>query len=191
VNWDPETLYGELLRSLDRTNPAHLALMYEATWLFRGAGGGYCVFDGGLPELTTHAAVAAPYAHVTAPLRRVVDRVGLVVCESICRDVPVPDWVRHGLPGLPAIMTASDDMAEAVERSCAAAVTAATMRERVGETFGGSIVDVTPGAGLVQISDPPILAAVEGECVAGDEVTVELVEADVARRNVRFQVVGG
>jgi exoribonuclease R len=88
-------------------------------------------------------------------------------------------------------MRASDDRAEAVERACAAAVTAATMRERVGETFGGSIVDVTPGAGLVQISDPPILAAVEGECVAGDEVTVELVEADVARRNVRFQVVGG
>jgi exoribonuclease R len=191
VNWPAETLYGELLRSLDRTNPAHLALMYEATWLFRGAGGGYCVFDGGLPELPTHAAVAAPYAHVTAPLRRVVDRVGLVVCESICRDVPVPDWARQGLPGLPAIMVASDDRAEAVERSCAAAVTAATLRQRVGETFDGSIVDVSTGGGLVQISDPPILAAVEGECVAGDEVTVELIEADVTRRNVLFQVVGG
>src|SRR5665811_2170238 len=82
--------YGELLRSLDRVNPQHLALIHEATALFRVAG--YSPFDGGVPELTQHAAVAAPYAHVTAPLRRLVDRFGLVVCESICSDAPVPDW---------------------------------------------------------------------------------------------------
>jgi len=138
-----------------------------------------------------HAAVAAPYVHVSAPLRRLVDRFGLVVCESICRDVPVPGWVRQGLPVMPEIMTASDRLAEAVERACADAVTAATMRHRLGETFRGSIVDVTTSGGLVQISDPTILAPVQGECSAGGEVTVRLVEADVAKRSVRFQVVEG
>ena len=37
------------------------------------------------PRSDEHAAVAAPYAHVTAPLRRLVDRFALVVCEAVCR----------------------------------------------------------------------------------------------------------
>jgi len=108
VTWPAEMLYGELLRSLDRTNPSQLALMHEAGWLFRGAGAGYSFFDGGVPEQTMHAAVAASYAHVTAPLDRLVDRFALLVCESVFRDVEVPDWVRQGLPVVPEIMTASD-----------------------------------------------------------------------------------
>jgi exoribonuclease R len=190
VTWPPEVLYGELLRSLDRANPRHVALMHEAGWLFRGAGAGYTVFDGGVPEVILHEAVAAPYAHVTAPLRRVVDRYGLVVCESICRDEPVPDRVRHGLHAVPAIMAASDHLADAVERACAGAVAAAALRHRIGESFGGMIVDVAGGLALVQLRDPLILAPVTGECTAGAEVTVRLVEADVDRRTVRFEVVG-
>lgn len=138
-----------------------------------------------------HAVVAAPYAHVTAPLRRLVDRFALVVCESICHDVPVPDWVRQGLPVMPEIMTASDRLADAVERTCADAVKAATLRHRVGETFRGSIVDVASDGALVQISDPTILAPVAGRCSAGAEVTVRLIEADVARCSVRFQKESG
>jgi exoribonuclease R len=189
VTWPPEMLYGELLRLLDRTNPKHLALIHEAAALFRGAG--YTPFDGGVPELTRHAAVAAPYAQVTAPLRRLVDRFGLVVCESICRDTPVPDWVRHALPILPEIMASSDQVTNAVERACTDAVEAATLQHRVGETFRASVVDVSQNGGLVQISDPPILAWADGASAAGAEAMVELVEADVARRSVRFQVVGG
>ena len=58
-----------------------------------------------------------------------------------------------------------------------------------GETFRGSVVDVTEKGGLVQISDPAILASADGECSAGDEVTAKLIEADVDRRRVQFQVV--
>jgi len=189
VVWPPEHLYGELLRSLDRTNPQHLALIHEATALFRGAD--YTFFDGGVPELTRHAAVAAPYAHVTAPLRRLVDRFGLVVCESICRDTQVPDWVRQALPTLPEIMTDSDHLASAVEHACTDAVEAAALQHRVGETFRALIVDVTQHGGLVQISDPAILAPVDGASAAGVEAMVRLVEADLATRSVRFEVVSG
>ena len=40
--------YGEFVRGLDRTNPRHLALIHEATALFRGAG--YTAFDGEPPD---------------------------------------------------------------------------------------------------------------------------------------------
>ena len=189
VAWPPEMLYGELLRSLDRNNPRHLTLIHAATSLFRGAG--YTPFDGGVPELTLHAAVAAPYAHVTAPLRRLVDRFGLIICESICRGEPVPDWLRRALPTLPEIMNTSDHLANAMERECTDAVEAAAMQHRVGETFRAMVVDVTKNGGLVQVTDPAILAPVEGASAAGVEVRVQLIEADVARRNVRFRVVEG
>ena len=189
VTWPPEMLYGELLRLLDRTDPKHLALIHEARALFRGAG--YTPFDGGVPELTRHAAVAAPYAHVTAPLRRLVDRFGLVVCESICSDTPVPNWVRHALPTLPDIMASSDQLANAVERACTDAVEAAALQHRVGDSFRASVVDVTRNGALVQISDPVTLAHADGLSSAGAEVTVKLIEADVAKRSVRFQVVDG
>jgi hypothetical protein len=92
---------------------------------------------------------------------------------------------------MPAIMASSDHLADSVALACAEAVNAAALRHRVGETFGGTIVDVVRGTGLVQLRDPLILAPVVGECIAGAEVTVRLVEADVAQRLVRFQVVGG
>jgi VacB/RNase II family 3'-5' exoribonuclease len=189
VTWPAEMLYGELLRSLDRTNPKHLALIYEATSLFRGAG--YTPFDGSVPDLMLHAAVAAPYAHVTAPLRRLVDRFGLVLCESLCRETPVPDWVRSAMPSLPQIMATSEQLANAVERTCTDAVEAAVLQHRVGQTFRGSVVDVTQNGGLVQISEPPILAHADGvsSVGAGAEVTVSLIEADIVKHSVRFQVV--
>ena len=53
---------------------------------------------------TAASAVAAPYAHVTAPLRRLVDRFALVVCEAACRGAEVPDAVRAALPEVPDLM---------------------------------------------------------------------------------------
>jgi len=189
VTWPTDVRYGELLRSLDRTNPRHLALIHEATALFRGAS--YTTFDGRVPELTRHAAVAAPYAHVTAPLRRLVDRFALVVCESVCRDAAVPDWVLHALPTLPEIMSESEHLAGAVGRACTDAVEAAVLQHRVGETFRATVVDVTSSGCLVQVSDPAILAIADGSASSGDEVVVNLIEADVAKRRVRFQLTGG
>ncbi|MEO5981425.1 MAG: RNB domain-containing ribonuclease, partial [Pedococcus sp.] len=133
VEWRKDVPYGEFLRTLDRTDPRHLALIHEATALFRGAG--YTPFDGTVPQDPQHAAVAAAYAHVTAPLRRLVDRFGLAVCEAISAGTEVPGWAREALPSLPEVMSASDKMASAVERGCADAVDAAALADRVGEMF--------------------------------------------------------
>ena len=86
--WPEGMPYGEFLRTLDKSDPAHLAVVQAATSLFRGAG--YTAFDGELPpaDQQVQAAIAAPYAHVTAPLRRLVDRFGLVVCEAVRAVVP-------------------------------------------------------------------------------------------------------
>ena len=185
VDWPQDVRYGDLVRGLDRTNPRHLALIHEATSLFRGAG--YTAFDGPAPEVREHAAVAAPYAHVTAPLRRLVDRFGLVVCEAVSQGRPVPDAVRSALPGVPGLMKESDGRARAADRACADATEAAVLRGREGEQFRAVVVDHTDKGMEVQLVDLPVLARVTGDrAPLGAEVAARLESADVRAGKVLF-----
>ena len=184
--WPAEQGYGDFLRSLDRDDPKHLALIHAATTLFRGAG--YTPFDGDVPEQVEHAAVAEAYAHVTAPLRRLVDRFGLVVCEAISADREVPTWVRAALPGLPELMKDSDRRAGAADRLCADAVEAAVLQPRVGETFEAVVVDRDERGVEVQLLEVPVLARAKGEAELGASVSVRLESADVTTGQMRFVV---
>lgn len=187
--WPKTVRYGDFLRGLDPGDPRQVAILHAAGALFRGAG--YTPFDGGPPpeDQRVQAAIAAPYAHVTAPLRRLVDRFALVCCEALSAGRPVPEWCRAALPELPAAMQASDRRAGALERACVDTVEAALLAGRVGERFGAGVVELDErrGGGLVQLTDPPILARASGELPLGERVQVRLVEADVARRLVRFE----
>lgn len=191
VDWAEGTDHGTFLRSLDGTNPKHLALIHESTVLFRGAG--YTAFDGELPELVEQSAIGAPYAHVTAPLRRLVDRFGLALCTAISAGSDVPQWVREALPTLPELMETSDRRAGSVERATMDAVEAATLADRVDETFDAVVVDVPDGKDdrdelEVQLSEPPVLARAKGEAELGATVTVRLTAVDLTTGKVSFEV---
>jgi exoribonuclease R len=186
TRWPAEQQYGAFLRSLDREDPHQLALVHEASALFRGAG--YTPFDGDVPPASEHAAVADQYTHVTAPLRRLVDRFGLVVCAALCRDEPVPTWVREALAGLPTVMNRSDQLANRLDNLCTDTVEAAVLAPSVGEVFEAVVVDLRdkgPG-GIVQLRQPPVLAPVSGDVQLGATLRVRLVAADVGGRRVEF-----
>src|SRR4051812_37071598 len=85
VSWPPGMSYPEFVRSLDPRLPAHAAIMHEATGVGRGAG--YTAFDGTPPTDPGHFAIAAPYAHATAPLRRLQDRYVSECCLAACAGV--------------------------------------------------------------------------------------------------------
>jgi len=161
--------------------------VHEATALFRGAG--YTPFDGVSPDASTHAAVAAPYAHVTAPLRRLVDRFGLVVCEALARGVEVPGWARESLPALPDLMRTGTHKASAVERASTDAVEAAVMTARVGETFPAVVVDQgSKVAVVVQLSDPAIVGQARGVAELGAQVGVRCDGADISTGTVTLSL---
>jgi exoribonuclease R len=187
LRWDAETPYGEYLRSLDPHEPRQLALLHESAALFRGAG--YTPFEGAPPEQAEQAAVAAPYAHVTAPLRRLVDRFALAICSALCAGADVPDWARAALAELPAAMADSDRRAGALERGCLDAAEAAVLASAVGRRFDAVVVDVDDDgdSGEVQVLDPPVLARCDGPLELGARTSVRLVEADVLARRVRFE----
>lgn len=189
VEWPETSGHGEFLQTLDRRDPRHLAVIDAAAVLFRGAG--YTALDGEVPAEREHAGVAAPYAHVTAPLRRLVDRFGLVVAEAVSNGREVPGWAREALPTLPEIMAASDKRAKGVQRACTDAVEAAVLAHRVGQTFEASVVDRSekgPSA-IVQILEPAVVATAEGDVEPGDHVRVRLEAVDPAEGRLDLVVV--
>jgi exoribonuclease R len=186
VPWPEGLSYGEFLRTLDHANPRHLALIHGATTLFRGAG--YTPFEGAVPEQPMHAAVANPYAHVTAPLRRLVDRFGLVVCEALSSGGEVPAWVREALPTLPEIMAASDRRTNGVERACTDAVEAAELVPLVGETLPAVVVEENGKGVVVQLIDFAVVARASGTARPGDSVKVRVDAADVSTGTIRLSV---
>lgn len=185
ATWPEGMPYGEFLRTVDRALPRHLALIHEASTLFRGAA--YHAFDGAAPEQPDHAAVAAPYAHVTAPLRRLVDRFGLVVCAAVSNGTEVPAWARAALPSLPEVMRESDRRARAAERACADATEAAVLHDRVGQGFSAVVIDHAERGMEVQLVDEPVVALVEGDrAPLGGSLTVRLERADIRSGTVAF-----
>src|SRR4051794_39246826 len=111
VAWPPTMPYPDFIRTLDPALPAHAALMQEATGVGRGAG--YTAFDGAPPAAPEHFAIAAAYAHATAPLRRLQDRFVSECCLAACAGGAPPDWVRAGLAELPKAMASGGGRAEA------------------------------------------------------------------------------
>ena len=189
IVWPAEMLYPEFIRTLDVTKPQHAAMMVACTRLLRGSG--YATFDGELPALTEHAALASEYAHVTAPLRRLVDRYAGEICVSLCADQPVPGWVHEALATLPEEMRASAHRSSAYERGVVDLVEAGVLAPRVGESFQGVIVEVdekTGTHGSVTIQEPAVEASVSSadRLPLGTDVTVTLDTADIATRKVAF-----
>lgn len=183
--WPEGQPYGDYLAGLDGSNPQHLAILHAAGALFRGAG--YTPFDGTVPENTIQSAVGAPYAHVTAPLRRLVDRFGLVICEALAAGVAVPDWARTALPTLPAEMAHSASVSGELDRRALDAVEAAVLAPRVGESFDGVVIAQNTSGCVVQLTDPAVTAECSGHAATGSAVTVRLVTAELATSTILFE----
>lgn len=193
IDWHPDIDYPDFVRSLDPNTALGAAMLNACAGLLRGAG--YAAFDGGVPEHIEHAALANEYAHVTAPLRRLVDRYAGEVCVAMCADTDIPDWVRANLRSLPKTMQQSDSLAKKYERAVLDLVEAAVLKDRVGEEFDGAIVDLddkNPRKGSVMLRDPAVEARVtsaDGDLPLGADVRVRLVEADVDAHKVAFELV--
>ncbi len=194
VEWPATLPYPELIRSLDPARPNAAAFLAACTGLLRGAG--YRAFDAArgipVPADPGHAALAAPYAHCTAPLRRLADRYTQEICVAVAEGTELPAWVSEALPGLPALMESGDRRAREVERACVDLVEAELLRGREGEAFDAVVIDIDdrrPGNGTVQLREPAVVARCDGgdtRLPLGERIRVRLTLADPATRTVRF-----
>lgn len=196
--WPADMVYGEFLRGLDPSRPAHLALLNRAAVLFRGAS--YLAFThpdelpGDVKEYG-QAAIGAPYAHTTAPLRRLVDRFVLLTCHTLLSGADLPPELLEALPLLPAIMQETSSRAGTLEREAIDLVEVMALSSLVGEVIEGTVIDQrdaseaskgtesTPARVLVQLQEPPVSTWARSDAAVGDVIHVRVVSADPATRS--------
>lgn len=188
VSWPKGMDYPQFVRGLDPADPRQLAVMVRCTSLFRGAG--YQAFDGELPDGDLgHAALATEYTHVTAPLRRLVDRFSSEICVCLAQGEPIPDWVREALPEVPELMAVSGRRAKAWERGVVDLAEALVLQPLVGRVLDAVLTDVNPrtGLGTFQIADPAVEARLPAKGrKPGTELRVRLDKVDLRDGEIRF-----
>jgi exoribonuclease R len=173
-----------VIESLHGDNIGHVALMQDATSLLRGAG--FEAFDGAGPSVRSHAGIGEPYAQVTAPLRRLVDRFGTEVCLALSSGEAVDPAIRAALPLLPDLMEESDHRASGVDRAVIDQIEAWIVD--VGQQFKAIVMRADDRQATVMLHAPAVVATCEAPNLrAGTVITVEV--AEVTERVVSFRAI--
>jgi exoribonuclease R len=135
--------------------------------------------------------VAAPYAHVTAPIRRLADRhANEIVLAHVAGRLP-PEWAVAALPELVSTMERATRHQATVERAVVDTVECAVLAGHVGEIFDGIVVDTRRSGVVVQLSRPAVVAPLEASVPLGDEVRVRVASVDPVARSVELVPVSG
>ena len=197
LSWPRDLSYASFVRRLDPNTPTGNAFLLQAARTLRGAG--YSSFVGTVPATPEHGAIASIYAHVTAPLRRLVDRFGNEIVLALCAGNQPPNWAVEALDELPTLMGHAQQRQSALERALLDYAEAAVLATSVGQVFHGFVVDISQGqpdkAGpavraQVQIADPAIVTSVVAEDLSlAQAVTLRLTSADPDARSVAFELV--
>jgi VacB/RNase II family 3'-5' exoribonuclease len=188
--WPAGTSYAEFIRTVDITHPLITPLLWQAKRVNRGAD--YVAFDGQLPADPLHHALAMPYAHTTAPLRRLCDRYVLDLLVQLSAGERPSAAEVATLKRLPEAMDQAERRESRFERRAIDIAEAWVLRERVGERFAATVLGRRDGDVEVQIEDPPVRSVAETggqKAAAGEAVQVRLDRVSVEGGRVFFTLV--
>jgi exoribonuclease R len=187
LDWPAGQTLGEFQRALPKNDPRTAAFLIAV----RRASGGASYEPYRPGTRPWHSAMAATYAHATAPLRRLADRYVLEAALAVAGGRAVPDDVTAAFDRLPAVMERSESREGQVEAAVLDLAEAVLLAGRVGELFDAVVVDEDNRGPLIQLTDPAVLARVQARRVdPGDALRVRLTAVDVDARRVEFERVG-
>ncbi|MBZ9858653.1 RNB domain-containing ribonuclease [Mesorhizobium sp. CA12] len=184
LSWPASTSLRDYQRTLDPADPKQAALMLE----IRRAGNGasYQPYQEGV--VPWHEAMAATYAHATAPLRRLADRYVLRCALAIANGQPVPQAVTDAFARLPKVMGRADARASQISHAAIDLAEAVMLKGHEGETFEAVVTDFVERGVRVQLADMPVVASVKASGLRqGDNLSLKLVSADPDQRSIVFE----
>jgi exoribonuclease R len=151
-----------------------------------GRGASYAPYQAGI--VPRHAAVAATYAHATAPLRRLADRYVVCATLAVANGRTLPEAAALAFPKLPPIMAQADALAGQIERAVIDLAEAVMLEGSEGSIFDAVVTDIDERGARIQLRDQPVVARVAIKGVQpGDPVSVRLVSTDPERRQILFE----
>lgn len=187
LDWPADVTLDDYARSLDAADPRQAAFMLAIRRA--GQGASYAPFREGVKPW--HAAMAATYAHATAPLRRLADRYVVQAALDVANGKAVAGGVTAAFGTLPNVMAKADALAGQIDRAVIDLAEAVMLSNAIGESFDAFVIDTDERGARIQLSDAAVVARVAASGMApGDAVRVRLIGADVAKRNVTFQPIG-
>ncbi|TPL08835.1 RNB domain-containing ribonuclease [Mesorhizobium sp. B2-4-14] len=186
LSWPDSTSLRDYQQTLDPSDPQQAALMLEIRHASPGAS--YQPYQEGI--VPWHEAMAATYAHATAPLRRLADRYVVRCALAIANGQPVPQAVIDAFARLPKVMGRADSRASQINHAAIDLAEAVMLKGREGETFKAVVTDFVDHGVRVQLSDMPVVAIVKATGLKqGDGLALRLVLADPDRRSIVFEPV--
>jgi exoribonuclease R len=183
LDWAASLSLQQFEKTLDPQMPNSAAFMLA----IRRAGNGasYVPYQEGVKPW--HAAMAATYCHMTAPLRRLADRYVVRAALAVANGQPVSAAVSEAFQKLGPVMGKADARASQIERAVIDLAEAAMLSGREGESFAAVITDVDEIGARMQLCNVPVVARVAAHSVApGEKITVRLVSADPVKRQISF-----
>jgi exoribonuclease R len=182
--WPADVPLAAYERGLDPAEPRAAAFLLAVR---RAAGGAsYARYDG--RTRPWHSAVAATYAHATAPLRRLQDRYVVEAALALANGAPVPDAVGAAFAELPEAMSEGEQRANRAERAAVDLAEAVVLAGCEGSTFTAVVTDEDDRGARIQLCEPAVVGRVPARHVdPGDEIRVRLVAADPATRTLEFE----
>jgi exoribonuclease R len=188
VNWPGAQSLVAFRTGLDATDPHQAALMLA----IRRAGQGASYAPWSADTVPWHAAVAAPYVHATAPLRRLADRYVIRATLAVMAGEPVPAEVSDAFLRLPKVMGRADALGGQIDRAVVDMAEAVMLDGREGETFAAVVTDVDVRGARMQLADLPVVTRIDAPGAGpGTALQVRLIDADPGKRLVRFEAIGG
>ncbi len=188
IAWPEDVPLERFRDGLDADDPHQAALMLAIRRA--GQGASYAPWSADAPPW--HAAVAAPYVHATAPLRRLADRYVVRATLATMQGRPVPAAVTDAFARLPKIMGRADALSGQIDRAVIDLAEAVMLEGREGETFAAVVTDVDMRGARMQLADLPVVTRIDAPGAApGTALKVRLLDADPEKRALRFEPVGG
>lgn len=184
LDWPAAMTLEQFERRLDPRDPREAAFMLAVRRA--GQGAGYAPLRGG--ERPWHAAVAATYAHATAPLRRLADRYVLRAAFAVANGQLVPEAVTAAFERLPAVMARAEARDGQIDRAVVDLAETVLLAGQVGKPFAAVVTDLGENGARIQLCDLPVVARVSaGPVQPGQRITVRLDAVDPERRTLRFE----
>lgn len=183
LDWPEAVPLDRFERGLDGRDPAQAAFMLAVRRA--GQGAGYAPYRPG--TIPWHAAVAATYAHATAPLRRLADRYVVQAALSVAGGGALAADTSDIFERLPAVMAKAEARDGQIERAVIDLAEAAVLSGQEGQDFDAIVTDLGENGARIQLCEVPVTARVAAHAVLpGARIRVRLAAADPLGRTLSF-----
>lgn len=182
--WSADVPLEDFERSLDATDPAQAAFMLAVRRASNGAS--YRPYTPDAPPW--HAALAAPYAHATAPLRRLADRFVLTCVCAISNGQPPPANVEEAFKKLPRVMARASQRDGRIERAVIDLAETVMLSGCEGRQFTAAVTEMRNSQALIQLATMPVITSLDAPGAhPGETIRVRLTQADPQTRSLEFE----